>query len=515
MAKNSSNCIIEFKLYTEKWHADFLEKMFNCGERIYNTMIRYSAKQLKALEADEEYQTLLSQYKLYLNKKELTKAEEKAKKALSSKLNKKVKSYGLSEFQFHDYVKKMKNESFVGIFDINTAQKIATAAWKAVSEYLYGDGEKLHFKKRGDMCSLEGKTNKSGIKFDKKINAVKIGTMIMPIKVRVKDTYAHKMLELPICYCRIVRKPFKTGYKYFVQLILKGEPAELPELGVGDAGLDQGTSTLAGFGDKKAVMFAHGVTDNKTYKDYNKKIVALSTKLERQRRLNNPQNYNEDGTVKKGVKLQWNNSKGYYKTLFELKDAYRRKTAFVRQGLGYQANEILKLGDTFYTEPMDWKVLQKRSKKTEKSDKTIEIKAKNGKTKIVRKNKKKKRYGQSLNDHSPGYQERIIIQKLAYHHKALHYVNLATYRASQYNPETKEYKKAELSERVKKMFDKLIQRDLLSAFLLQNPLKNLMQIDIDKIEKKIDKFIELHDRCIKELKTKKNLPDCVGMKNFK
>ena len=106
-------------------------------------------------------------------------------------------------------------------------------------------------------------------------------------------------------------------------------------------------------------------------------------------------------------------------------------------------------------------------------------------------------------------------QKLGCHHKELQYVNLQTYKASQYNPETKEYNKAELNERVKILFDKLIQRDLLSAFLLQNPMNDLNNIDANKVELKIDKFIAMHESCMAEIATKPNMPKCMGLKHFK
>jgi hypothetical protein len=515
VANNESRCIIELKLYTEKWQADKLNDMFYCAERMYNNMIRYAVKQLAALRANKKYKDLLSSYVELLKKETRYEVEKSLKKELSAKLNEIVKSYELSEYQFHSYITKMKNESFEKVFDINTAQKIATHAWQAVANVLYDDGEKLHFKKLGDMQSFEGKTNKSGIRFDKTTNRVKIGKMSIPIKLRKNDTYAHEMLEKPICYCRIVRKPFKAGYKYFVQLILKGEPVKVPELGVGDVGLDQGTSTVSAAGDDSVMLEAHGITDNKTMKDYNKEIIHLSRKLERSQRLNNPDNYNEDGTIKSG-KLTWVRTKNYYRILFRLKDAYRRKAAFVKQLHNKHANQILRMGDVFYTEPMNWKALQKRSKKPiEKSDKELVVTTKTGQSKKIRKNKKKRRFGKSLENHSPALFESILIQKLGYYGKKLNYVNLHTYKASQYNPETKEYNKAELNERVKRLFNKLIQRDLLSAFLLQNPMDDLNNIDINKVELKIDKFIAMHDACMAEMATKPNMPECMGLKHLK
>ena len=288
----------------------------------------------------------------------------------------------------------------------------------------------------------------------------------------------------------------------------------MSKLGVGDVGLDMGPSTIAAVGDHSISLKAHGVTDTKTIKDYNKEIIHYSRKLERSQRLNNPSNYNADGTIKKG-KLTWIRTKNYYRILFRLKDAYRRKAAFVKQLHNKHVNQILKMGDEFYAEPMNWKALQKRSKKTEKSDKEIVVKTKTGQSKKVNKYKKKKRFGKSLNNHSPGLFEKILIQKLGYHHKTLNYVNSTTYKASQYNPETKEYMKAELGERVKKIFDKSIQRDLLSAFLVQKPMNDLMNIDINKVEQKIDNFIAMHNKCMAELANKPNMPECMGLKHFR
>ena len=513
MTEKKPHCIIEFKLYTAQWQADRLNHMFDCYERMYNTMIRYAKKQLAKLRNDEEYKSLLSSYSELLKNDKLSKSEKALKSTISKRLNEIVKSYGLSQCQFEDYLKINRINAFNGELHSAITQKIALAAWTAVDKVLYSDGKKLHFKKRGAMRSFEGKSNATGIQFDKETNLVTVNKMKMPIKFRHNDNYANTILKNKICYCRIVRKPFKTGYKYFVQLILEGEPPKL-ELGVGDVGLDQGTSTIAAVGDYNVMINAHGITDTKTDKDYNKEIIHYSRMLERSLRLNNTQNYNEDGTIKSG-KLTWVRTKNYCRILFRLKDAYRRKAAFVKQQHGYNINKTLKMGDNFYTEPMNWKALQKRSKKTEKSDKEIVVKTKTGKSKKVLKNKKKKRFGKSLNNHSPGLFEKIVVQKLGYHHKKLNYVNLQTYRASQYNPETKEYNKSGLSDRVKVLFDKLIQRDLLSAFLLQNPMNDLNNIDINKVELKIDKFIAMHDACMAEIATKPNMPECMGLKHFK
>ena len=511
-----SHCTLPFKLYTQKWQDDVFAKTFRCGERMYNTIIRYALKQIKALEADTRYQKLRNEYVKLLKKKKLTRHDENRKMLISAYLNQIVLSYGLSEYGFHAYVVKMKNKSYKGIFDINTAQKIATQAWKSVSDYLYGDGKKIHFKKIGELESIEGKNNKSGIKFDKTTNCLNFNGMCIPIKIRKKDEYAIEMLKKRICYCRIKRKPFKNGYKYFLELVLDGDTVKIPELGKGETGIDQGTSTIAAVGDNDMLLSAHGITKDKSFEDYNKEIVKYARKTENSLRINNPQNYNSDGTIKKGVKLYWKRTKNYYKWLFRLKDAYRRKTAFVQQMHNRTANQILKLGDEFITEPMDWKVLQKRSTKgTEKSDKEITITNKQGETKTIQKCKKKKRYGKSLNNHSPAYLEKAIIYKLSLHNKKIKYVNIHTYKASQYNPGTDEYEKCGLSDRVKTVNGILIQRDLLSAYLLQKAKRGLKGIDTKSAKADLNKFIKMHEAYIPTLENTANMPKCMGLRELK
>ena len=505
-----SNCILELKLLTQPWHEHKLEHIFRCSEKMYNAMVRHAIKCLNALNNDSEYPLLLSSYRQRANKQD--------KAHISRLLRNKVLSYGLSEYAFHAYMAKMKRESYQGVLDIDTAQKIATRVWKATADVLYGNGKKIHFKKNGTLDSIESKKNISGIKFDKDTLTCKFKGMVIPVKMRQNDTYAQEMLTHKICYCRIVRKPFKTGYKYFLQLILDGVPPVKFTLGSGNVGIDMGTSSLSAIGKEDGIFVAHGnnmsKTNNQTVDKYNKLILRLTRKLERQRRLNNPLNYNNDGTIKKGTK-HWVRTKSYYQTLFALKDAYRRKACFIKQQHNKTANKVIALGDRFITEPMDWKALQKKSSKTEKSDKTVTINKKDGSTRTVKKSKKKRRYGKSLGNHSPGLCEKTLIQKLSYVGKQLEYVKLNTYRASQYNPETNTYNKCDLNTRWKIIFNQLIQRDLLSAFLLQNPLEDLEAIDIVTVQKKINQFVVIHDKIINELKEVPNLPKCMGIQIIK
>ena len=85
-------------------------------------------------------------------------------------------SYSLSEYQFHAFIKKQQR-MYKKHIDSNTAQKLATAVWKAASEVMFRNGKDIHFKKFGTLTSLEGKKNTQGIRFLKDIGRMSAVTL--------------------------------------------------------------------------------------------------------------------------------------------------------------------------------------------------------------------------------------------------------------------------------------------------------------------------------------------------
>jgi hypothetical protein len=77
--------------------------------------------------------------------------------------------YDFSEYALHSYSTKIRNSWIGNHIDSNTAQKLATRAYKAVEKVLFGKSKKVRFKGKNQMDSVEGKSNKSGIKRKKKV----------------------------------------------------------------------------------------------------------------------------------------------------------------------------------------------------------------------------------------------------------------------------------------------------------------------------------------------------------
>ena len=173
-------------------------------------------------------------------------------------------------------------------------------------------------------------------------------------------------------------------------------------------GIDPGMSTIAGFSDTRCVLEELAPR----MKEYNRRISDLLRSMDWKKRLLNPEKYNEDGTVNKADKDSWTFSKNYLKLRNRLKTLYRQKTAYVRQSHLELIYKLLEDSIDFIAEDMNWTALAKRSKKTERQMKPTELKQKDGTVRTVYKYKKKRRFGKSVNDRSPGLFMTLLEQKV-------------------------------------------------------------------------------------------------------
>jgi hypothetical protein len=80
--------------------------------------------------------------------------------------------------------------------------------------------------------------------------------------------------------------------------------------------------------------------------------------MDRQRRANNPNNFNPNGTIRKGSKL-WNNSNRYKKIVAKKREIERKQAAHRKSSHGKLVNQTLKLGKHIKTEKVSVKAWQK------------------------------------------------------------------------------------------------------------------------------------------------------------
>lgn len=307
---------LELKLNTKKASdCRYLENYFREVAKISNTVRRFAMRRIERLKRDKKYRELLTQYI------KLDKGEEKD--AVSKKLSAVVWSYGLTKFHLQKTALDLrKNLRYV---HSTVYQKICDQVWKGVEKVLYADGKRMHFKKWDDFLSFEGKSNTTGIIYqDGKvyINCTPKrpkGGIILSVKLpNNKDSdhwnYETRCLCDPTKYCRIVRKKFSSGWHYYVQLIQEGIPPQKHARGIGRIGIDIGASTVATVSETACHLDVLG--DSVETKE--KEIRRLQRKMDRSRRATNPQNYKEDGTIKKGKK-RWTYSHHYQKNARSVK----------------------------------------------------------------------------------------------------------------------------------------------------------------------------------------------------
>ena len=122
----------------------------------------------------------------------------------------------------------------------------------------------------------------------------------------------------------------------------------------------------------------------------------------------------------------------------------------------------------FIVEDMNFSALARRSKKTERQDRLTEVKKSDGTVIKIRKMKKKKRFGRSVNDRSPALFLTLLASIAVRYGGTYNTVNTVTFKASQYDHIKDRCIKVPLAQRIKLVGPFAVQRDLYSAFLIRN-----------------------------------------------
>ena len=235
MRVTTSSYIVKFRLLTNEAQRRELDHRFFLAQKVYNCMVKEARRRVNAYYRDKAVKSVW----LRCRKKSYQLCQE------DKSILKQVRDqYGLSEYAFHAFL-TVQARKYRKHLDSCTIQKIGTAVWQSTSKILFGKGKMIHFKAYDRLLSVEGKRNKSGIRF--KDGMLHWLGLEIPVRLRADDLYAQKALCDRIKYCRIVRRWHGSEFRYFLQLVLEGTPQNKPKRTVKHAqgGLDLGTSTVA------------------------------------------------------------------------------------------------------------------------------------------------------------------------------------------------------------------------------------------------------------------------------
>lgn len=417
-------CVLTLPLKTEIWQEDIINKRFEIARNVYNAMLGYELKKLRRMEADQEYvEAIGSLYELAKNGKKGS-AEYKAVGRLRAE---KIREYGFSEFDFISDVSRFASYFSDNLGSNAAAVSVAQPMWRAFDTMFYGKGDAVHFKKKGSINSVatNGKsflrvTDGTGKTVTQRASEEHLyltygvvrghhKVLCMEILWNRKKSYDAEMLSYPIRQVRLIRRKEKQRYRYYVQLCLEGKPA-IKYTDAGDLKHPVVDGRVGVYVDTRSVTVTSS-SGTKRYSlsesniDYAERAEELQRYMDNSRRATNPDNYNSDGTVKKGIvvdgrrrPLRWNYSKRYLRAKEEL--AELRRLDRVRRQLHHQmlANEILSLGNDIRVNDYSFSLAAMRSKE--------DVMKPNGTP------ASKKRGGKNIGENAPAMLVDMIEQKL-------------------------------------------------------------------------------------------------------
>ena len=421
--------VVTLPLKTEPWQADRLTKLMENCRAIYNVVLGQAWREYCKVIADPEYAAAAAVYGEFKKAcEEENKAENKAGKKSGSNGDKKAPKKkppevvaaldtmnrmraekNLTEYGIGNMVTYHRQHYSTSVSSMVANRSIAAPIWAALHKVIFDDGKEVHFKGKGELESVAS-DGKSGIRLvDADGETLFCGTpfapmflavssrggkkMQIPVAVPKNDAYKVRMTARKFSVVRIVKKTVRGTDKFYVQLTVEGTPE--PKLDkYGNDKHVRGKGKVGVYIDTRTVTVAAADGEIiKTYKlnegidHFEQEKIRLNQYMSHSRLLNNPDNFDEDGTIKKGVvvdgirrRLKWHNSNKYYKAKDAKKDLFRVERETRRLERIRIANEILSLGNDIYINEFPFADAAKR--KTEdklKADGTPASKAKAGK----------------------------------------------------------------------------------------------------------------------------------------
>jgi hypothetical protein len=388
-------------------------------------MLSYELKKLRAMERRPEYKQ--AQEVITNAYKTMEVAERKNDEHFKAAIETKKEFMKQNRFSKQGFVgdttrfyKHFSNT----IPSVVAGCSIAPPMWAAFDDYFYGNGRKIKFKCKGDWKSMvsDGKSgirivdewgetvrgNANGRKLYCICGTTKGKVAKMPLKIGKNDYYKLEMLEKPYKQIRITNKEVRGKLKWYVQIVVDSAPVakydndgnEKNPINDGKVGVYIDTSHVVYTTDGESFT---DISLKDTEKDicYDTKIAEIQRYLDNSRRAMNPENFNEDGTIKKGVivdgnryRLKWNFSNGYKKAVAELRDLYRVQSENRKLERIIITNEILYHGNRIVVNdyPFQWAAMRKKETENE--------------------NDKKKKAGYSIGHNAPAILVTLIDTKL-------------------------------------------------------------------------------------------------------
>ena len=484
MRTQTPSFVVKVKLHLQENVKNHLNKSFHIADSAYNETLSFGLKRFSAMKKNEKYQELLEL------RREVVKAQENIKKKIKKETKKEIKQklkeeakqiktqlkeinkdlekiqmdYGLTKYQISLWIleRRKQTEAYQHL-NSGELQVIAGNAYQTLSQVIFykTKSEKLKFRSKYSLeHSFRNRGNSTGTRLvkSKKIDVAyrlyihKKSTFIdIPVSAFTEYQQEQLLRADKIKYVQIVSKTIRGKQVFYLHIVCQGIPVSKIQKGEGVTGIDPGISTVA-YVSKNSCGLIDLVPENFARKE--RLIQNLSRKIERSRRVNNPEAYNKNGTIKEDVRLK-PLSKRAKRLAIRRQTVYRKLTEDRRKRQGELVNHIVSQSSVIKIEDLDVKNLQKRKRETRINPKTGRPFS-------------KKRYGKAVFKAAPGYFRMLLLQRANSTGCKVDIILPKKTKPSQYNHITGEFNKKELKTRIYNLTDEItdVQRDLYSAFLI-------------------------------------------------
>ena len=373
MAKSKTlSFITEIPLVVDSKQRKELLSRWSAARQLYNACLSEAMARMNLVRSSEAFQ-------------QAKQINREARKKRSDAFHAARKAYRYSDYDIQAYATIVSNRSkwIAQLLDSNTQQVLATRAFRSSEKVMFGQAKKVRYKVPSRFKSIEGKTNKQGIRW--KNNKLVWGKLTLIPDINYQNSVIQHGINHPVKYVRLLwharcstwgnpktalARELNGKQRWYAQLINEGQPYQKQKNYVADGviGLDINISNIAFVGDNKAglLSFAEQVPT------YESEIKALQRQMQRSQRASNSENYEADfsgrvgrnivlkrGKVKPG-KHQWKKSKTYQKLARKKRELERRKSAYAKSQNRRIVNEILRHGNQIKTENVSVKAWQKR-----------------------------------------------------------------------------------------------------------------------------------------------------------
>ena len=440
MRTQTPSFIVKTKLHLHDNVKNHLNKSFHIADSAYNETLNHGIKSFSAMQIKEQLEEI------------------------DKELGKIRMNYGLTKYQLSTWLLERRKQT-VAYQHLNTGelQVIAENAYQTLSQVIFYKvkPDSLKFRSKYSLDhSFRNRVNNTGTRLveSEKPNVAyrlyihKRSTFIdIPVSAFTEYQQMQLLRADKIKYVQIISKTIRGKKVFYLQIVCQGIPVTKIQKGEGVTGIDPGISTVA-----YVTQDSCGLVDL-VPKDFARKerlIQNLSRKIERNRKVNNPEAYNENGTRKKNVRFKPLSKRARHLAI-RRQTAYRKLTEERRKIQGELINRIVSESSVIKIEDLNVKGLQKRKRETRINPKTGRPFS-------------KKHYGKAVFKAAPGQFRMLLLQRAHSTGCKVDAISPKKTKPSQYNHITGEFEKKELKIRIYNLTDEItdVQRDLYSAFLI-------------------------------------------------